>query len=324
MIDDYSRYLEVEIISNLSARTVLPKLENIFARQGIPLTLKTDNGPPFNGQEFHTFSKQYGFNHRKVTPYWPEANGEVERFMKTLNKFIRTQVVEKFNWKSELATFLRHYRSTPHASTKISPFHALTGRKMNAGLPSATLLSKPISTSSLHTLIFQNDNKSKQIMTKYANKKRKTKPHTLKIGDIVLVKQKKINKFSTPFNPNPYTVVKKKGNMITAKSSENQFITRNSSYFKLISKNKPGDSLLDIPASSSRSTSSKSINYKHFQSLPNKPNSIYFPAFPDMNNNNASEDVTSSPETEDNQTVQTSRPERERRPPTYLQDYVHY
>ena len=30
MIDDYSRYPEVEIVSNLSARTVLPKLENIL------------------------------------------------------------------------------------------------------------------------------------------------------------------------------------------------------------------------------------------------------------------------------------------------------
>ena len=135
--------------------------------------------------------------------------------MKTLNKFIRTQILEKFNWKSELPTFLRHYRSTPHASIKISPFHALTGRKMNSGLPSGTFLSEPISTNSLHTLICQNDNKSKQKMVKYANSKRKTKPHTLKIGDIVLVKQKKINKFSTPFNPNPYRIIKRKGNMIT-------------------------------------------------------------------------------------------------------------
>ena len=50
----------------------------IFSRHAIPDVVKTDNGPPFNGNEFQTFSKDFGFQHRKITPLRPEANGEAE------------------------------------------------------------------------------------------------------------------------------------------------------------------------------------------------------------------------------------------------------
>ena len=55
--------------------------------------LRSDNGPPFNSREFNDFSKHLGFAHRKVTPYWPRANGEVERFMRKIHKLSRLTTV---------------------------------------------------------------------------------------------------------------------------------------------------------------------------------------------------------------------------------------
>jgi hypothetical protein len=52
LIDKYSRYPEAEIINSTSAKTLIPKLDAIFARHGIPQTFKSDNRPPFNGNEF--------------------------------------------------------------------------------------------------------------------------------------------------------------------------------------------------------------------------------------------------------------------------------
>ena len=55
------------------------------------------------------------------------------------------------------------------------------------------------------------------------------------IGDTVLVKQKKLNKFTTPFSPVPHIIVKMKGSMIIAKSINfNKWTTRNSSFFKKV------------------------------------------------------------------------------------------
>ena len=53
----------------------------------------------------------------------------------------------------------------------------------------------------------------------------------LKLGDTVLVKQPKRNKFTTTFDPIPLTVVAVKGSMISAQEARTQ-ITRNISHFK--------------------------------------------------------------------------------------------
>ena len=67
--DEFSRFPEVEMLASVSARAVIPTLDAIFARQGIPDVLKRDNGPPFNGSEFKNFADFLGFKHRRITPY---------------------------------------------------------------------------------------------------------------------------------------------------------------------------------------------------------------------------------------------------------------
>ena len=102
LIDDYSRFPVVELMGSTSAKAVIPRLDKIFSQFGIPEVLRSDNGPPFNSREFNDFSKHLGFAHRKVTPYWPRANGEVERFMRTIKKVIKAAVMENKNWKQEM------------------------------------------------------------------------------------------------------------------------------------------------------------------------------------------------------------------------------
>ena len=73
--------------------------------------VKTDNGPPFNSECFQMFATQLGFRHRRITPVWVRANEEAERFMKTLEKAVRTAVIQGKNWRQELFTFPRQYSS---------------------------------------------------------------------------------------------------------------------------------------------------------------------------------------------------------------------
>ena len=60
LMDEYSRFPIVEIIKSVSASTTVPKLDKIFAEYGIPLELKSDNGPPFSSLPFHNFAKELG------------------------------------------------------------------------------------------------------------------------------------------------------------------------------------------------------------------------------------------------------------------------
>ena len=121
VIDDYSRFPEVEIVTSTSAHATIPRLDRIFSTHGIPSIVRSDNGPPFQGAEFAKFADYMGFKHRRVTPLWPEANGEVENFMRNLKKVCTAAQVEGKSWRQELHAFLRNYRATPHCSTKVAP-----------------------------------------------------------------------------------------------------------------------------------------------------------------------------------------------------------
>ena len=131
IIDDYSRFPEIEVVHSSSAEAVIPKHDRIFAAYGVPQVVKSDNGPLFNGGEFAQFAKYLGFKHRKVSRLCFEANGEVERFMKTFGKVLRTTT----HWKQDIYQFLRNYRATPHCTTGVAHATALFGRPIRVKLP---------------------------------------------------------------------------------------------------------------------------------------------------------------------------------------------
>ena len=95
--DDFSWFPEVEILRSTSAKAVIPHL----GQTGITELVRRYNGPPFNSESFQIFATQLGFKHRRITPVWRRANGEAERFMKTLEKAVRTVVIQGKNWRQE-------------------------------------------------------------------------------------------------------------------------------------------------------------------------------------------------------------------------------
>jgi len=231
--DEYSRFPVVEIIHSTSSKAVIPVLDKVFALLGNPVTLKTDNGPPFNSEEFKKFSEYLGFKHQKITPLWPQANAECERLMKSLAKIIRSARIEHKNWRQELYTFLRAYRSTPHSTTQQSPAEILLHRTFRTQLPEVTVDNQTTERDNRATFQEQ-DQKAKLKMKMYADAKGHAKSQTLQPGDSVLVRAPKVNKFSSYYDPVPYKVTDVKGSMITA-ARPGHMITRNTSFFKKIS-----------------------------------------------------------------------------------------
>lgn len=101
----------------------------------MPHTLKSDNGPQLVSEEFEAFLAENGIEHRKTTPLWPQANGEVERQNRTLMKSVQIAHIEGKDWRQELQTFLTAYRSTPQMTTGATPFYLMFGREMRSKLP---------------------------------------------------------------------------------------------------------------------------------------------------------------------------------------------
>ena len=114
VIDAYSKFPEVEILKTTTAKVVTNRLDRMFATHGIPDQIVSDNGPPFDSTEMERSMKRKGIKHHRVTPLWPQANGEAESFMKPLGKAVKAAKLEGKDWKEELYEFLLAYRTTPH------------------------------------------------------------------------------------------------------------------------------------------------------------------------------------------------------------------
>ena len=229
VIDAYSRFPEVEIVHSTAGKGTMAKLDRIFSTHGIPKVLKSDNGPPFFSEEFKTYVRERGIRHRKSTPLWPQGNAEVESFMKPLTKAVRSAHAEGRDWKAFLYQFLLNYRATPHSTTGIAPAQLLFNRKITTKLPE---ISQPEDTPA-DTAVRAKDTKAKEKMKQRADKRARSRQPDIKIGDTVLVRQKKRNKLTMKFDPAPYKVIEVKGSMITAIPNE-RTITRNVSHFKKI------------------------------------------------------------------------------------------
>lgn len=207
-------------------------MDKILAAFGIPYKLGSDNGPPFNSQQFATFAKQKGFKHIHVTPYAPWANGTVEHFMRNLGKVMKTSTVTGGSWRTELTKFLQAYRATPHTMTGFSPAHLLfNGRPYKTRLPTAIQPTEYVNSKEVQ----ENDRNRKAKAKAASDSKRYVKPLNIQPGDIVLCRQKQKNKASTPYNATPYQVVSVKGSQVVA-TNHKHTITRHITFFKKVPK----------------------------------------------------------------------------------------
>ena len=228
-VDYYSRWFEVGILYATSTNNVIKCLDNWFTSHGLPELIVSDNGVQFTSVEFKDFVKENGICHRKVTPYSPQANGEVERQNRSIMKAIKTIRAEGKDWKKELNVFLKAYRSTPHTVTNFSPAELLYGRKIRTKLPEICL-----DYTGCDEQVRLRDKKYKQKGKDYHDRKFYVKEGQVNEGDLVVLQQRRENKLSPNFCSEPYRVVEKKGNSVQVENTEGVQRRRNVVHMKKI------------------------------------------------------------------------------------------
>ena len=229
VVDYYSRYFEVAVVKSVTSRKMIECLETMFSTHGIPLSLKTDNGPQFISEEFESYLEENDIEHRTSTPLWPQANGEIERQNRSLLKALRIAQAERKNWRHELLKFLIAYRSTPHSTTGASPAKLLYGREIRTKTPDLQSGCQRINADSETR---DRDSPAKQKGKDYADGKRNAQESCLGPGDPVLLRQNRKNKLDTSFEQEPYEVIGKQGSEITIQSPTGTQYRRNVTHVK--------------------------------------------------------------------------------------------
>ena len=231
LVDYYSRFFEVDILkSSTTAEVIINRLDNHFCRQGLPTSLRTDNGPQFVADVFKQYLAEVGVEHRRTTPLWPRANGEVERQNRSLLKTIRVAHAEGKPWRAELRKFLLAYRATPHSTTGQTPSFLLFGRTIRDKLPSVSA-ARPGDASNQATR--DRDAAHKQQQKDAADEHHRSKDQGTMPGDVVLLRRSEPgSKVDSPFHPQPQHVVSRNGDQVVVESPDGKLTRRNIAFTK--------------------------------------------------------------------------------------------
>ena len=229
VIDQYSKFPEVDIVSSTSFEKLRPVLDRIFSTHGIPETVSADNGPPYFSHDLKMYAEEMGFKLTPVSPEDPQANGFAENFVKILCKLIHTASVEGKDPRAELYKYLLHYRATPHCTTEKSPSEMLFGRRIKTKLPRMFQNDESNETRAVRALHDGKKMKQKQ----YFDKRRRAKAKDINVGDQVLIRQKN-NTIKPPFNPTPLRVTKTKGNRVWAQNKLHGVRIRDKNHLKKV------------------------------------------------------------------------------------------
>ncbi|XP_058817493.1 uncharacterized protein K02A2.6-like [Topomyia yanbarensis] len=243
IVDYFSRFTEIIVMKQTTAKRTIEALHETFCRFGVPESIKSDNGPQFISEELQQFCSEYGIELRKTTPYWPQANGEVERANRTILKHLKiSQESSNSDWMWDLRTFLLMFNSTPHATTGLAPSSLMFGRILRDKLPNFTSTSAIQGTESAR----DHDWTKKLKGAEYSNTKRHAKPTELREGDVVVAKRTvKENKLSTTFAPEEFTVAELNGSDATLRSkTSGRIMHRNVAHLRpLVALNLAGKTL---------------------------------------------------------------------------------
>ena len=90
----------------MTGQLVANQYKLIFSEYGWPETLISDNGPCYTSQAFTSAMKSYNANHITSSLHYPQSNGLVEKYVKSL--FYKAKEEDKDFYKC-----LMIYHNTP-------------------------------------------------------------------------------------------------------------------------------------------------------------------------------------------------------------------
>ena len=135
VLDGYSRFLlHWELRESMTAADVEIVLQR--AREQYPEArprVISDNGSAFIARDFKIFIREAGMTHVRISPYYPQSNGKMERFNRTLkcDAIRRFEPSDPEGARRVIGTYVEHYNHVRLHSAigYVTPAAMLEGRE---------------------------------------------------------------------------------------------------------------------------------------------------------------------------------------------------
>ena len=132
--DYFSKFPYVFPVASTHHFKTISHLRELFTAEGMPAIVMSDNGPPFNGDKFRQFSRDFDFVHTTSSPHFHQSNGFIESMVKKVkNAYKKTD-----RSPNAQARALLQLCDTPITADLPSPAEILHGRPAQG-----TVLSRP-------------------------------------------------------------------------------------------------------------------------------------------------------------------------------------
>jgi RNase H-like domain found in reverse transcriptase/Reverse transcriptase (RNA-dependent DNA polymerase)/Integrase zinc binding domain/Integrase core domain len=204
IIDYFSRYAVAAIVKSTGWKHLLPVFEEVFGRLGLPKTMKSDNGAPFNGDAYKKYCVDHGIDRVNSFPEDPKQNGMAEAAMKHVNAAAQHASVEGIPLAEALRERVMAHNDSEHRETREVPSHVLWGRRLRRNLPSLRPTHEKVDVERMRAQDFA----SKQDKKQAEDRRRHAKETVIVVGDKVVLLRPDKRKGQTRFGPDEWTVKK--------------------------------------------------------------------------------------------------------------------
>jgi hypothetical protein len=146
-IDKFTKWVEVEPVCTIPARSVVKFIRGLVCRFGVPNRIIADNGSQFTSGLFWEYCSSAGIKICFASVAYPRSNGQAERANAEVLKGLKTR---SFNakleacgkkWLDNLQSILWSIRTTATKSTRETPFFLVYGAE--AFLPTDVKFGSP-------------------------------------------------------------------------------------------------------------------------------------------------------------------------------------
>ena len=116
------------IFKNTGKDATLFIFNHIIAWFGVPQDIVTNHGSHFRNFMMSKLTEKLGLHHENSTPYYPQANGQVEAINKVLITMLRRMIgIHKMSWHTMLFSALWAYQRSVKSATGFTPFRLVYG-----------------------------------------------------------------------------------------------------------------------------------------------------------------------------------------------------
>ncbi|XP_058827865.1 uncharacterized protein K02A2.6-like [Topomyia yanbarensis] len=222
IIDLRSRFAIARPVKSTAFEYTNKILDDIFAREGFPKSIKTDNGPPFNGAEYKQYCTDRGIQTIFSTPFFPQQNGLAESFMKVVNKAMSVAVSSGNSYVTELQNAVHAYNAGAHSVIKVPPEEIMMGRKIKRRLP----LLEHKKSAHVEELLDSRDYEGKLEGKAREDRRRGAKCCSVKPGDTVILERHSREKRQSRFDAKRYTVLTEQNGSLLLTDQEGHTVKR--------------------------------------------------------------------------------------------------